>query len=207
MSRSNVERLPLFPLQTVLFPGGLLPLKIFEARYLDLVSQCLREQRPFGVVCLTQGAEAGSPSGSIRTETVGVEALIQDVDAEQVGILHIRCIGRQRFRLLDAPRQESNGLWAALTEWVAPDDVEVPAATMRRAVDALAQAAARLQAEGHRPFVEPMHLEDAGWVANRWCEILPISLGAKQKLMELESPSLRLQLVDEFLRQKQIVRD
>ena len=207
MSSSHVERLPLFPLQTVLFPGGLLPLKIFEARYLDLVSQCLREQRPFGVVCLVQGAEAGSPTRSIRTEAVGVQALIQDVDAKQVGILHIRCIGQQRFRLLDAPRQESNGLWAALTEWVAPDEVEAPAAAMQRAVDALAQAAARLQAEGHHPFVEPMQLEDAGWVANRWCEILPISLGAKQKLMELESPSLRLQLVDEFLRQKQIVRD
>lgn len=207
MSGSHVERLPLFPLQTVLFPGGLLPLKIFEARYLDLVSRCLREQKPFGVVCLLQGTEAGSASRSIQTEMVGVQAHIEDVDAEQAGILHIRCVGQQRFRLLDAPRQETNGLWAALTEGVAPDEVEAPLPAMRRAVDALAQATARLNAEGHHPFVEPMQLDDAGWVANRWCEILPISLGAKQKLMELESPSLRLQLVDEFLRQKQIVRD
>ncbi len=207
MSESALERLPLFPLQLVLFPDGLLQLKIFEARYLDLVSRCLREQKPFGVVCLLQGAEAGTGGKAIRTETVGVQAFIDDVDAKEAGILFIRCRGGQRFRLLDAPRQESQGLWTALTELIAPDEVEPPVPAMKRAVEAFAQAAARLQAEGHSPFAQPLRLEDAGWVANRWCEILPISLGAKQKLMELESPSLRLQLVDEFLRSKQVLRD
>lgn len=207
MTGPRIERLPLFPLRTVLFPGGLLQLKIFEARYLDLISRCLRMQQPFGVVCLVQGAEAGSGDGAIRTEPVGVMAHIQDVDAEQAGILHIRCVGRERFRLMESARQEPNGLWTALSELIPEDEVEVPAPAMQRAVDAFAQAAARLQAEGHAPFVEPLQLNDAGWVANRWCEILPISMGAKQKLMELESPTLRLQLVDEFLRNKQILRD
>ena len=207
MSESRLERTPLFPLQTVLFPGGLLQLKIFEARYLDLVSRCLREQSSFGVVCLQQGAEAGAGSKTIRTEMVGVQARIDDVDAKEAGILYIRCSGGHRFRLLDAPRQETNGLWAALSEPIAADEVEAPAPSMKRAVEALAQAAARLEAEGHNPFAHPLRLDDAGWVANRWCEILPISLAAKQKLMELESPRLRLQLVDEFLRSKQVLRD
>jgi len=200
--------LPLFPLQMVLFPGGLLNLKVFEARYLDLVSRCLREQKPFGVVCLNQGADtlaAAQASGArVRFEPVGVLAAVADVDAEQQGILRVRCLGGQRFRT-GQPRQLDDGLWSADAEAIAADEHVAPPAEFAATVVALGNAIESLKAQGHTPFTQPFQMHDAGWVANRWCEILPISLAAKQKLMELEEPTLRLKLVDEFLRGKGVV--
>ena len=93
--------LPLFPLKTVLFPGALLGLKVFETRYLDLMSECLRQGMPFGVVCLRQGQEASrsrTTEGPTQLEDVGVLVRIDDIDAEQPGILSVRCTGTQRFR-------------------------------------------------------------------------------------------------------------
>jgi Lon protease-like protein len=197
--------LPLFPLQAVLFPGGLLGLKIFEARYLDLVGSCLRERRPFGVICLRQGSDAGR--GEVELEDVGTLARIDTVDAEQAGILRLRCSGGSRFALADAPAQQADGLWTAPVTAVEDDPVETPAPEMLATVTALAQAIAKLKAQDALPFLEPFRLDDAGWVANRWCEILPISMAARQKLMALESPSLRLKIVDEYLRGKQVVID
>lgn len=199
--------LPLFPLQLVLFPGGLLPLKIFEARYLDMISRCLRSGEPFGVLCLVQGAEAGRAAKATRVEQVGVRAKIDDVDAEQPGILRVNCTGLERFRLLESPQQQSDGLWVGQVELLEADEVRAPAPAMTGTVQALAQAAQTLKAQGPLPFAEPLRLHDAGWVANRWCELLPISLAARQKLMELDDPTVRLQLVDEFLRSKQVVQD
>jgi uncharacterized protein len=198
--------LPLFPLGLVLFPGGLLQLKVFEARYLDLIGQCLRSQQPFGVVCLRQGAEVGASAKGVRIEETGVLAAIDDVDSEQQGILRVRCTGLQRFRLAETPTQQPNGLWVAAAVMLEPDVVQPPPEAMQATVQALSQAAAALSAQGNMPFAEPMRLDDAGWVANRWCELLPISLAAKQKLMELDDPGVRLQLIDEFLRSKQVVR-
>ena len=202
---TRLPLLPLFPLQSVLFPGGLLRLKVFEARYLDLVGQCLRERAPFGVVCLNQGAEVRSGRDeSVRFETVGVLASVQEVDAEQAGILQVRCIGSQRFSLSD-PRQRADGLWQANAELIDDDQTHPPPPAMRASVVALQNAIASLREQGHEPFAEPFVLDDAGWVANRWCEILPISLAAKQRLMMLDEPVLRLKLVDEFLRGKGVV--
>ena len=195
--------LPLFPLQTVLFPGGLLGLKVFEARYLDLATRCLREALPFGVVCLRQGAEAGR--GAVALEPVGTLAHIEEVDGEQAGILRLRCRGGRRFTLDGAPTQQPDGLWTAPVQPLDDDDAEWPEPAMAGTVRALAQAIENLRTQGQLPFLEPYRLDDAGWVANRWCEILPIPLAAKQKLMALESPSLRLKIVDEYLRGKQVV--
>ena len=199
-------KLPLFPLHAVLFPGGLLRLKVFEARYLDLVSACLRNASPFGVVCLLQGNEAGPTQQGVRIEAVGTLARIDDADAQQPGILRVQCTGTQRFRVTAAPEQEAGGLWTAPFELIDDDAVQAPPAQMRGTVDALVQAVAALKARGTLPFAEPMHFEDAGWVANRWCELLPIPLSAKQKLMELGEPAIRLKLVDEYLRSKEVVR-
>lgn len=104
--------LPLFPLGTVLFPGAHLGLKVFEARYLDLIADCLRTNQPFGVICLRQGADSG-PQKSVQLESVGVLAHIDQVDAERPGILRVSCSGGQRFRLVDKPAQRENGLWVA----------------------------------------------------------------------------------------------
>ena len=197
--------LPLFPLQTVLFPGAQLSLRVFEARYLDLVGECLRRQQAFGVVCLRQGAEAGPSRVAVQLEDVGVLAQLDDVDAEQPGILRVRCTGGQRFRLLDAPAQRDNGLWQCRVELIAPDPLRLPGPAVLSTVTALADAIRKLQQTDRLPFAQPFRLDDAGWVANRWCELLPVPLAAKQKLMALEDPVIRLSLVDGYLRDKKVV--
>src|SRR5689334_5869621 len=188
------DPLPLFPLQTVLFPGGLLALKVFEARYLDLVSQCMRRRHPFGVLCLKAGREAGA-SKVVAFEEVGVLAAIDEVDAAQTGILNVRCTGTHRFRLTGAPAQLDNGLWTASAALIEDDDPHVPGPAMLQTVQALAGAIKTLAAQGRTPFAQPYRLDDAGWVANRWCELLPVPLAAKQKLMELADPVIRLSIV------------
>ena len=198
--------LPLFPLQMVLFPGGLLRLKVFEARYLDLISDCLRSGSLFAVVCLLQGSEAGTGTSASAAvfESVGVLSGLLEVDAEQAGILRASCLAGQRVRLA-RPSQLSNGLWQADASVCAQDPtLPVPEALVPTAV-ALRQAMSTLAEQGQQPFVPPYRLDDAGWVANRWCELLPISLAAKQRLMVLDDPLLRLKLVDEYLRGQSVV--
>ena len=199
------DPLLLFPLQMVLFPGALLGLKVFEARYLDLVSECMRAGQPFGVVCLKQGSEAGRTAGAVRLENVGVTAHIDEVDAQTSGILHLRCTGQQRFRITGTPTQRENGLWTARVEAMAQDAARSPGAATIQSVSALAEAIKKLQQHDQLPFAAPYRLDDAGWVANRWCELLPLPLSAKQKLMELGDPVIRLSLVDGFLRDKKVV--
>lgn len=198
--------LPLFPLRTVLFPGALLPLRVFESRYLDLVSDCLRSKQPFGVVCLKSGVELGL-SPKVDVEAVGTLARIHEFDAEQPGILRLRCIGGQRFRISGAPQRRDNGLWVAEAEALPDDAPRLPGPAMLQTVQALAEAIRKLQEQRRLPFLQPYRLDDAGWVANRWCELLPVPLTAKQKLMELEDPVIRLSLIDGFLRDKKVVVD
>jgi Lon protease-like protein len=197
--------LALFPLKLVLFPGAVLSLKIFETRYLDLITECMRTGQAFGVVCLRQGSEAGRSSEALRAEDVGVLARIEDVEAEQPGILRVSCIAEQRFRIQAPPTQRDNGLWTAPVQHLAPDPARAPGPAVLPTVTALSEAIRKLHAHDQLPFRQPYRLDDAGWVANRWCELLPISLAAKQKLMELEDPVIRLSLVDGFLRDKKVV--
>ena len=197
--------LPLFPLRAVLFPGGLLPLKVFEARYIDLVTQCLREDRAFGVLCLLQGTEAGRSEHAIQMETVGVLATVSSLDAEQAGILRVNCLGGQRFTCVDSPVQQDNGLWQCQAQPVLDDEPVVPAPALFATVQALSGVITKMRAQGHALVTEPWRLDDAAWVANRWCEILPIALSAKQKLMALPDAQARLTLVDSFLRDKGVV--
>ena len=201
----SLPDLPLFPLQSVLFPGSQLQLRVFEARYLDLVSRCLREQKPFGAICLRQGAEVrGASEEPVLLETTGVLARIEEVDAEQAGVLRVRCVGTQRFEI-DEPVQHGDGLWTARAWLIDDDDVVAPPEAMVATVRALANAIGSLERKGGSPFLKPYRFDDAGWVANRWCELLPIPLAAKQKLMALEDPQVRLRLVDEYLRGKGVV--
>ena len=203
------QPLSLFPLNLVLFPGAQLALRVFEARYLDLVSECMKSGAGFGVVCLKRGEEAGRISGNtpgrIEFETLGVLARIDEVDAEQAGILRLRCTGLTRFRLQGAAWQRDNGLWQCAAEALAADPPRTPGAAMLQTVNALAEAIRKLQELDKLPFAQPYRLDDAGWVANRWCELLPVPLAAKQKLMELADPVIRLSIVDGYLRDKKVV--
>ena len=202
---NSLPHLALFPLQSVLFPGAQLQLRVFEPRYLDLVSRCLREQKPFGVVCLRQGSEVRQQAEDpVLLESTGVLAQLQEVDAEQAGVLRVMCLGTQRFEI-DEPLQQPDGLWTARAWLVDDDPVGAPPEAMLATVKALANAIGALERKSGSPFAKPYRFDDAGWVANRWCELLPISLAAKQKLMELEDPQMRLRLVDEYLRGKGVV--
>ena len=202
----SLPRLALFPLQSVLFPGAQLQLRVFEPRYLDLVSRCLREKQPFGVVCLRQGSEVRAAGGDepVLLESTGVLAQLQEVDADQAGVLRVKCLGTQRFEI-DEPLQQPDGLWTARAWLVDDDPAAPPPEAMLATVKALANAIGALERKSGSPFTKPYRFDDAGWVANRWCELLPISLAAKQKLMELEDPLMRLRLVDEYLRGKGVV--
>jgi Lon protease-like protein len=202
---AQTRTLPLFPLQSVLFPGATLGLRIFEARYLDLMSDCMRSQQAFGVICLRQGREVGPDDKTVQLEAVGTLAHLEAVDAEQPGILQVRCIGGERFRIHGTPAQRENGLWEAQVNDIRPDPMRQPGPAVLQTVAALAEAIRKLKEQDQLPFAPPYRLDDSGWVANRWCELLPISLAAKQKLMELEDPVIRLSLVDGFLRDKKVV--
>ena len=199
------SRLPLFPLQAVLFPGGLLSLKVFEARYLDLVGDCLRRDAGFGVVAIRRGREVRQPGQPPELEAVGCEARILDVDAGEGGILKLRCRGTRRF-LVDADYEEANGLRVADVTWISPDPEEMPKVSMADTINALADAIASMRSSGRSPFLEPFDYSSVAWVANRWCELLPISITARQQLMAMTDPLARLELVDEFLRSKGVLK-
>jgi Lon protease-like protein len=196
--------LDLFPLRAVLFPGGLLGLKVFEARYLDLIGACLREGRPFGVVGLRQGHEVRQGNEAVELEDVGTLADILEADGDQPGILQLRCRGGQRFRI-GRRWQEPSGLWRASVELLPHDALLAPPADQQDCAVSLSQAIGNLHNQGVHPCLKPYRFDDAGWVANRWCELLPLSQQARQKLMELDDPLVRLNLVHEFLRSKGVL--
>ena len=209
-----MSEMALFPLQSVLFPDGELRLKVFEARYLDLMGRCLREDLPFGVVCLKRGSEVQRPESSDTVfEAVGVAAQVEDVDMPQTGIMLVRARGKERFRVSEASRHH-DGLWVAHITTIDSDEPVAPDAAHASTVLALANALAHLrelfeageQNEMTSRGTAAERMDDAGWVANRWCELLPIPMVAKQSLMELQDPRVRLSLVDRYLRDKGVVR-
>ena len=200
----TLQSLPLFPLGTVLFPGGLLPLRIFEVHYLDMIRRCHKTGAPFGVVSLTQGHEVRQPGANSESfSTIGTLATLAEVEAPQPGLLMIRAHGTQRFRILNRERLK-HGLWVADVEQV-PDDLAVTVPPdLQGVADALGRLLETLQqqagdAPDGMPVLPPWQLGDCSWVANRWCELLPLSTGLKQQLMELDNPLVRLELVGDLL--------
>lgn len=198
----TLQSLPLFPLNTVLFPGGLLPLRIFEVRYLDMIGRCQRAGAPFGVVCLTQGNEVRQPGSTEAFCSVGTLATITDFEKPQPGLMIIRASGTQRFRITSRD-QLKHGLWIADVQRLPPDqsvtvptDLQPTADALRKLIDSLQQ---RGGPEGQLPLQGPWRLDDCGWVANRWCELLPLPAEMKQRLMELDNPLVRLELVSDVL--------
>jgi Lon protease-like protein len=202
-------QVPLFPLNAVLFPGGVLPLRVFEARYMDMVRRCMKTTSPFGVVLITQGKEVGAPAA---TESIGTLARIAAWDMPQLGLLHLRAIGGDRFRIVEK-RAQPDGLQVADIERLAADEDAPVAEQFRPCADLLQRVitdAGRQNDEqdgeagdplGTLPFEPPFQFDSSVWVGNRLCEFLPIRLTARQKLMELQDAASRLELVQRFLRQ------
>lgn len=192
--------LPLFPLGTVLFPGGELPLRVFEVRYLDLIERCQKTGAPFGVVHLREGSEvqvAGAPQE--RLESVGTMAHILEIKHAQAGLMHVKCAGSQRFHI-DQQKRLKHGLWVADVTLLASDAAVLIPDDLKHTAQSLHQLRNTLRERGTiGPDDEASSYEDCGWVANRWCELLPLSGELKQQLMVLDSPLLRLELVADIL--------
>ncbi|WBY00908.1 LON peptidase substrate-binding domain-containing protein [Ramlibacter tataouinensis] len=198
----TLQSLPLFPLGTVLFPGGVLPLRIFEVRYLDMIGRCHRAGAPFGVVSLTQGHEVRQPgSGPEAFAAVGTLATIDTLEHPRPGLMVIRALGGQRFRVRSS-EQLKHGLWVADVQQVQDDLAVAVPEDLQPAAEALGRLIVSLQDKGAAepiPIAQPWRLDDCGWVANRWCELLPLPVALKQRLMELDNPLLRLELVSDVL--------
>ena len=198
----TLQSLPLFPLGTVLFPGGVLPLRIFEVRYLDMISRCQRAGAPFGVVSLTQGQEVRRPGADREAfATVGTLASISAFEQPQAGLMTLRALGQQRFRI-QSSEQLRHGLWVADVEQVAPDQAVPVPEDLQPTATALGNLIRKLQDQGRGealPIEQPLRLDDCAWVANRWCELLPMPVQLKQRLMELDNPLVRLELVTDVL--------
>src|SRR6218665_308083 len=183
----TLSSLPLFPLGSVLFPGGMLALRVFEPRYLDMVRKCRQAGAPFGVVALTRGQEvrqAGAPAEQFND--IGVLALIERLEHPQPGLITLLCRGSQRFRI--TRRQHlPQGLWLGDIGLIHPDPAGPSPPHPRHTPPPPAT----------RPTAEQR--DDCGWVANRWCELLPVPLALRQRLMELDNPLVRLELVGDVL--------
>jgi Lon protease-like protein len=206
---NNDSWLPLFPLNTVLFPQGVLPLKVFEARYTDMVRDCMKGETPFGVVLIKSGTEVGAAA---EPEAVGTLAHITQWDMEELGVLLLRTEGGTRFRIRET-RVLADRRLEALVDFMPPDEQGAVnamhlqcAKTLKIVINEInAKARAEQGPEFISPFAPNLKLDDAGWVANRWCEILPIPLKARQKLMELDDAQSRLSVIYQYLQQHKIL--
>ena len=209
----TLSQLPLFPLQTVLFPGGWMPLRIFEVRYLDMIGRCHKAGAPFGVVCLSEGSEVrridpkGPPTGDAFAKEVffpvGTLASIERLERPQPGLLVIHCRGLQRFQI-ETSHKLPHGLWVADVTRQADDTVVPVPEDLASTRDALARLLEGLRERepdslGELPLQPPYRWDDSGWVANRWIELLPAPSELKQRLMMLDNPLLRLELVSDLL--------
>ena len=193
------DEIPLFPLHTVLFPGGLLPLRVFEPRYMEMVSTCLRANEPFGVCLIREGREVGAPA---VPHSVGCLARIVQWDMQQLGVLTIVARGERRFRILERSVQR-DGLARARIELLAeegneavPEESEVGVRLLRAILDEDVDAGARIE--------QPFRFESASWVSARLAETLPLSPALKQDLLETDAGDRRLEALCEFLRKQKL---
>lgn len=192
---NTLSGLPIFPLNTVLFPDGLLPLRVFETRYMDMTRGRMKSSLPFGVCLIKDGNEIGTPA---VPEPTGCLARIIDWDMQQLGVLHLRTRGEQRFRII-GQSVNAQGLISADVELIAEDaDIAIP--------PELASCAQLLQMimtdQDAEVFAPPHRFDSAVWVGNRLSEVIPIPPAARQKLLELTDCRTRLEILHTFLAQR-----
>ena len=182
-----MEEIASFPLLTVLYPGGPLSLRIFETRYLDMVSRCLKEERGFGVCLIREGTE----TGTARVHMTGTLARIHDWSQGTDGLLHILARGEHRFHV-QSLRTQGDGLNLGQVEWLADET----AAALPEAREDMADLLRQIIAQVGGPYEgEPAAYGDAGWVGSRLAELLPISLPQRQYLLELSDPLKRIEIL------------
>jgi uncharacterized protein len=198
-----LSSLPLFPLRTVLFPGGLLPLKVFEQRYIEMTKACLRDERPFGVCLITHGDEVARKDGAFpEIAKIGTLARITSVDMPQMGILHLSTAGGARFEV----RSHAPDALGILVASVTPIDDEPRhplAETYAPLARLLEVIATRL---GANNFPAATHYDDASWVGYRLAELLPLPLSIKQSMLEVSDANVRLAALSQFLERQGLLQ-
>jgi uncharacterized protein len=194
---SSTREIPIFPFGTVLFPGGMLPLRIFEQRYLEMTKVCIRDNAPFGVCLIREGQEVGDPA---VPHTVGCTAHILRWDMPHLGLFHLMTEGGSVFRILEQWSSRT-GLLHAQVELQAP----APDVTLPEAFQPLATLLETIMSKvGAERFPAPARLDDAAWVAYRLAESLPLEASLRQQLLEVRDPLLALDEVKAFLRSKSV---
>jgi uncharacterized protein len=196
--RKPTLSVPVFPLNTVLFPGAVLPLRIFEVRYIDMAKDCLKNAAPFGVCLIREGAEVGTPA---VPEPIGCLARIAECDVEELGVLKVRAEGEERFRIRSTATTRQ-GLIVGEVEPLASEAAPAGVPGLEECADFLRKAIAGI---GEQRFIEPFAFGDATWVSFRLAEILPLRVDVKQKLLELTDATLRLAVLHKFLRQQRLI--
>ena len=188
MSAPETPELALFPLQTVLFPGGRLPLRIFEQRYMEMAKACLRDGTPFGVCLIREGHEVGEPA---LPEDVGCLARIVEWDMPQLGLLQVTARGERRFRIRSR-RVQADGLARADVELL-DEEADAP-------LDAASDLCARVlrkivEAGGERLVEPPLRYDSSAWVSARLAELLPLSTESRQRLLEMDDARARIEIL------------
>lgn len=209
MADANEPWIALFPLNTVLFPEGVLPLRVFETRYIDMVRACMKANTPFGVVAIQSGAEIGEVA---TPYPVGTIAHITEWDMPELGVLLIETRGGERFRIEETRLLPSQRLEARVT-FIPPEPIVEGGVTLQVCAEVLNVVIRDIERRAKKdqepqfiaPFSEPYELHNPAWVANRWCEILPIPLAEKQRLLEMQDVALRLQTIEEFLHEHNVI--
>jgi Lon protease-like protein len=202
-SARGPHTLPLFPLKTVLFPGGVLPIKVFEQRYIAMTKACLKDDKPFGVCLLTQGEEVPSPDrmAGVEFAPIGTLARITSWDMPQLGILHLRTEGGTRFRV-QAHTVADDGLVVGQVIALALEPTVALPDTFKRLADLLELLINRV---GKENFPAELVLDDASWVGYRLAEILPLPLPIKQSMLEINDSEVRLKVLAQFLKQQGLI--
>jgi Lon protease-like protein len=191
--------IPLFPLNTVLFPGGVLPLRIFETRYLDMVSRCMKNATGFAVVAIIEGQEAGKVA---YFQAVGTLARIVDFDRLEDGLLGITGQGEQRVQVISQWAQPDHLLVGEVT--LIPPDSATPLLKRHSSlVELLRNILEREELQSYTRFLDK-DWDNAVWVSNRLAELLPLPIEAKQLLLELNEPLQRLDVLQAVLQDQQI---
>jgi uncharacterized protein len=195
--------LPLFPLKTVLFPGGVLPLKVFEQRYVAMTKTCLKDDLPFGVCLLTQGDEVSrsASAAAIGFASVGTRARITAWDMPQLGILHLRTQGLDRFQVRSHAVADDGLVVGQVTD-IAPE----PALALPDAFQPLAKLLdVLIERIGRENFPDELALGDASWVGYRLAELLPLPLSIKQSMLEINDAQVRLATLAQFLKKQGLI--
>jgi uncharacterized protein len=196
-----LTELPLFPLGTVLFPGALLPLQLFELRYLQMIGECERQGTGFGVVTLTRGREVHRPGEAAEQfEAIGTRVHIERIERPQPGLVMVWCRGVEKFRI-EATQQRSDGLWLGQVQLLPPEPmVQVPQDLQHLSAqmhEALGQLSTQPRVVPH--WAEAWRLQDCSWLSHRWGELLPLPLQMKYRLFALQEPLMRLELIGDLV--------